>query len=87
MRRKWKLVSLYVEWSGDDGSEALERTLIRNGAHGVEIDRDVDIESYPYPGVRREHTVFRILVDREYPTYQLLADVSMHPGVFSAGEM
>lgn len=87
IRRKQRRLSLWVEWNDTDRSESLVRALLAKGIRGVEIDRDVDLESFPSSGIKREHTVLRVSLKRDYPAFRLLAEVSMHPGVFSVGEL
>ena len=87
MKKRQRRVSLYVEWTNGDGSEALVRMLTGKGARGVEIDRDVDLESYPSPRIAREHTVLRISFGPRYSVSDALIDVATYPGVFSVGEM
>ena len=87
IRRKRRIVSLWIEWNDDDLSESLADTLVRNGARGVVIDTDVDIEDYSFPGIKHEHTVFRVGVEEDYPVWRLLSDVAAFNGVFSVGEI
>ena len=87
MKRKLKLIKLWIEWNDEDVSEALADMLIKNGAQGVEVDTDVDIEDYPLPGIKREHTVFRVCVGDDFPVWRLLSDIAMHSSVFSVGEI
>ena len=87
MRRKQRRLSLWVEWNDTDRSESLVRALSDKGIRGVEIDRDVDLESFPSSGIKREHTVLRVYLGRGYPAYRLLTDISTFPGVFSVGEL
>ena len=85
MRRK-RLVSLLIEWDDNDLSEALADTLVRNGARGIVIDHDVDIEYHPSPKPKHEHSVIRVSVGENYPLWLLLSDIAAFPGVFSVGE-
>ncbi|MBQ7646209.1 MAG: hypothetical protein IJS94_02965 [Clostridia bacterium] len=87
MKRKHKLISLWIEWKDEDASDALIKMLINNGACLIEVDNDVDIESYHSPGIKNEHTVFRIRVGDDYPIWSLLTDIATHPGVYSVGEI
>ena len=87
MRRKRKSVTLWVEWRGNEQAESLVRMLIGCGVRGVEIDRDVDVESFHSFGIKREHTVFRVLLGSDCLLDRLLTEVAMHPGVFSVGEI
>ena len=85
--RKKQIVPILIEWNGGDLSEALADTLIRNGAYGVEIDCDADVEYCPSPKPKREHIVFRVGVGEDYPLWKLLSDVAAYPGVYSVGEI
>ena len=86
-KRKQRRLSLRVVWNDTDRSESVVRMLVGKGVRGVEIDRDVDLESFPSSDLKREHTVLRVFLGRDYPAYLLLADLSTYPGVFSVGEL
>ena len=87
MIKKRRYVTVRVLWNDGDASESVVSLLLKNGARGVEIDRDVDVEDQPSPGIMREDTVFRIRLGGGYQVWQLLTDIATHPGVFSAGEI
>ena len=87
LRRKWRTVSLYVEWTGEDDSDALVRSLTGDEVRGADIDRDVDVEAGSNHCIGREHTVLRFCVGRGFPVWRLMAAVASYPGVFSVGEI
>ena len=87
MRKNKRWISLYIEWKEEDQTDALYKMLFDKGICDIEIDEDVDIEDYPFPGIKHEHTVFRLFVGDDFPVWRILTDVAMHPGVFSVGEI
>ena len=87
IKRKKRTVSLWVEWIETENAESLADMLARKGVHGVEIDRDVDIEFFSSPRIEREHTVLRIRIRRDFSISQLLTEIALFPDVFSVGEL
>ena len=82
-RRKKHEVTLCVDWTGDDCSDQLVRTLFENGALEVVIEDHAGGESSSFPWDRRRSTLLRICTGPDYPPRRLMSDIARFPGVFS----
>ena len=84
---KKRCVSLYVEWVNEENISSVIRLLERIGADLAGIDEDIDLENYPSPEIKRNHTVLRIRINRKMPSFVLLTELIHLPEVASVSEM
>ena len=84
---RYRHVSLYVEWTDEKSINEVSQFLINHGARYLYVDEDMDQQYIPGQSFLHEHTVFRFRVNRTVPVHELLSDLAMQPGIFSAGEI
>ena len=84
---RYRHVSLYVEWKNGKYISEICTLLITSGALNLYIDEDMDEQYIPGQSFMHTHTVFRFRIKRTVSAHELLIDLAMQPGVYSAGEM